>query len=265
MHSGRSGSGASLQKSFLRAPAVAALLIQLISLLIVFALAIVMATMVEVQLTLVIAALLQGGVAALISRWQAMAPWWLLIQFLFPIALIAFNALHLPSEIYLAAFIALLFLYWTTFRTQVPYYPSTRAVREAVGKLLTQGQSLRFIDIGSGFGGMVLHLASLRPESDFSGIEVAPMPWLASALRAQLGSSRARFVLGDYGKLDFGAYDVVFAYLSPAAMPALWGKARAEMRQGALLLSYEFPIPGVDPHQAWHPVDGGPPLYGWYF
>jgi len=32
--------------------------------------------------------------------------------------------------------------------------------------------------------------------------------------------SSATFVLGDYHKLDFGEFDAVFAYLSPAAMPA---------------------------------------------
>lgn len=254
-----------LRQSFSSIPAVVALLIQFISFLIVLVLAIVLSRIADVQLPFAIAALVQGGIAALISRLRAMAPWWLLIQFLFPIALIAFNALHLPSWIYLAAFIVLLFLYWTTFRTQVPYYPSTRATREAVDNLLPQGRVLRFIDIGSGFGGMVLHLARERPESEFIGIEVAPMPWLASVLRARIDRTRARFILGDYGRFDFGDCDVVFAYLSPAAMPALWEKARAEMRQGALLLSYEFPIPGVESHCVWHPVDGGPSLYGWYF
>jgi hypothetical protein len=59
-------------------------------------------------------------------------------------------------------------------------------------------------------------------------------------------------------------YDVVFAFLSPAAMPALWRKASAEMRPGTLLLSYEFSIPGTTPHIIDHPVENGPALYGWY-
>jgi predicted O-methyltransferase YrrM len=48
--------------------------------------------------------------------------------------------------------------------------------------------------------------------------------------------------------LDFAQFDVVFAYLSPAAMPELWKKAQREMRPGSLLISYEFPIEGVEPN-----------------
>jgi predicted O-methyltransferase YrrM len=69
---------------------------------------------------------------------------------------------------------------------------------------------------------------------------------------------------GDYGRLDFADYDVVFAYLSPAAMPALWSKARAEMRPGTLLLSYEFPIPGVQSHVTSSFDARGCAVYGWH-
>jgi predicted O-methyltransferase YrrM len=82
-------------------------------------------------------------------------------------------------------------------------------------------------------------------------------------LRSRIRQSNAHFIRGDYDRLDFASYDVVFAYLSPAAMPALWQKANVEMRKGSLLLSYEFDIPGVEPHFARAPVHGGPLLYGW--
>ena len=126
-------------------------------------------------------------------------------------------------------------------------------------------QSIRFIDIGSGFGGLVMHLARSRPQDVATGIETAPLPWLVSVMRARTGRSTAHFVRGDYTSLDFADYDVVFAYLSPAAMPALWEKARAEMRQGALLLSYEFFVPGIDPHIVEYPAGKRTALYGWRF
>jgi hypothetical protein len=50
------------------------------------------------------------------------------------------------------------------------------------------------------------------------------------------GGSRARFLRGDYERLDFANYDVVFAYLSPAAMAALVAQGGvAEMRPVACL------------------------------
>ena len=77
--------------------------------------------------------------------------------------------------------------------------------------------------------------------------------------------SAARFVRGDYEHLDFANYDAVFAYLSPAAMSALWRKAQREMRPGSMLLSYEFLITEKAPDLSIVPIGRGPALYVWHF
>jgi hypothetical protein len=214
------------------------------------------------QLDPILFALMQGSLAAWLSHKASLARWWPPIQFVFPIAVVLGQALALPPALFLVVFLVLLGVFWSTFRTQVPYYPSTKPARKAVAELLPV-KPVRFIDIGSGLGGMTLELARKRPESSFAGIEIAPLPWLCSVLRARMMRNDARFLLGDYNTLDFSRYDVIFAYLSPAAMPALWDKARAEMRPGALLLSYEFPIPQAAPDITVNPDAFGRGLYGW--
>lgn len=215
------------------------------------------------------AVMLQGALAALLSAWRRMPMWWIPIQLVFPVALLAALGMQLPPIVFLLGFVFLLALYWSTFRTQVPFYPSGRAVWRTVLAQLPASTgsgaapSLRFIDIGSGLGGLVLSLAAARADGRFSGIEVAPLPWLISRLRAGLSGSSARFVRGDYEALDFSEYDVIFAYLSPAAMPALWQKVQREMRPGTLLLSYEFLIPDQAPQITVLPDPQGPNLYGW--
>jgi len=211
------------------------------------------------------AALVQGAAACLLTRWRALAPWWLAIQLLFPLALYGAATLAIAPAWFLGGFVFLLLLYWSTFRTQVPYYPSGRRVWDAVETLLPQGRPAAAIDIGSGLGGLVLALARRRPESRFTGIELAPLPWLASVLRARLAGSGARFIRGDYEHLDFADYDLVFCYLSPAAMSALWRKAAAEMRPGTRLLSYEFLITEKQPDLIVSPTGRGPSLYVWDF
>lgn len=264
MNRGRPDGGPVRSKALLRAPAMQAVFIQLGAFLLVLGFAHAAALLTDLQLTVAVAALLQGVLAASVSRLFGLASWWLAIQSMFPIALIAALSLQLPPVIFLIAFLALLCLYWSTFRTQVPFYPSGPAAWKAAEQLLPQGRPLRVIDIGSGLGGLVLHLARARRDCAFTGIEIAPLPWIVSVLRARIGGSSARFVRGDYERFDFAACDVVFAYLSPAAMPALWHKAKSEMRAGSLLLSYEFDIPGIAPHVAVMPKEGGPRLYGWY-
>ena len=248
----------------LRFPAVRALLIQLaafpLTLAVVFLLA---------QSGFVFSywhvALVHGAIAALLSWWRGLASWWRAIQCGFPLALLGASQLDIPPAAFLIIFVFLLLLYWSTYRTQVPYYPSGRKVWEAVAAALPQGRPVRVIDIGSGIGGLVLDLQRRRPESRIEGIELAPLPWLASQLRALLGRTSARFIRGDYEKLDLGDYDAVFAYLSPAAMSALWRKAAREMRPGSTLFSYEFIIEERPPSRVIHPTTEGPALYMWDF
>jgi SAM-dependent methyltransferase len=247
-----------------RAPAVQAGLVQLAAAPFALA-AILLMLRLGVPLGLAGAALVQGVLAAALSYWRKLAPWWLAIELLFPLALLGATSLRLPPWLFLAAFLAMLAIYWSTFRTQVPYFPSGRRAWDAVAAVLPQGRPVYLVDIGSGLGGLVLDLARRRPESSFAGIELAPLPWLVSRLRAPFAGGNARFVRGDYERLDFADYDVVFAYLSPAAMEALWRKASAEMRPGTLLLSYEFVIMAKAPDLTILPTGLGPLLYGWHF
>lgn len=248
--------------SFLRLPAVRAALIQAVAfvptLLIVYA-----AARAGFAPGFAAAALIQGGIATIASALLRLPPWWLPIQFLFPVLLLSGQSLAIPAWVWLAAFLALLALYWSTYRTRVPYYPSNRAAWDAFESVLPEGRALRVIDIGSGLGGLTLHLSRKHPGWTVMGIELAPLPWLVSRLRAV--GSRAGFVRGDYAALDFAQYDAVFAYLSPAAMPALWEKARREMRPGSLLASYEFVIPGHRPAQSIPVKDTNNCLFVWNF
>ena len=256
----------------LRAPGAQAMLIQCFAILPALVVIYLLATF-HFTVTYLTAALVQGALAALITYKMGLASWWRPIQFLFPVAVLAALGLHLPSWLFLLLFLLLLGVYWSTFRTQVPYYPSNPAVWDAVRQLLPQAQEqnrpLNLIDIGSGLGGLVLYLARQRPDARCTGIELAPFPWLYSWLRAKLGRSSARFVLGDYERLDFAGYDMVFAYLSPAAMGALWRKAAAEMRPGCMLVSYEFEVVqqagSRAPDRIIHATEGGAALYVWYF
>lgn len=261
MRGNRVDADAPRNKSIFAIPAVRALLLQLLAFFIIAFVVAGLSVFADMAVPLLVAAALQGGVAAWMSR-RPLARWWVYIQFFFPVALVVLNSWQLPPGIFLSGFLVFLVLYWSTFRTQVPFYPSNPAVWNAVVALLPADRPVRFIDIGSGFGGLVLHLAG-RCSGEFTGIELAPLPWLASRLRSRLRNSGGRFIRGDYDELDFAQFDVVFAYLSPAAMPALWRKAQAEMRPGTLLLSYEFPIPGTEPQIVVSCGRRGECLHGW--
>ncbi|WP_216167827.1 class I SAM-dependent methyltransferase [Polynucleobacter finlandensis] len=189
----------------------------------------------------------QGLVAGALTAILGMAYWWRYIQILFPPVICLLTRWDIPSFIYLLALLVSVSLFWNTFHTQVPFYPSQSHTWDAVANLLSGHKKLRIMEIGSGLGDFSMRIAQLKPQSEVNGIEIAPLPWLISTLRSKFKRSSARFKLGNYQKLNFGNYDIIFAYLSPAAMPSLWKKASQEMVNQSLLISHEFPIPNITP------------------
>lgn len=176
------------------------------------------------------------------------ARWWLPIHLAFaPLAVLA-GRLGIAPGWYLAAFVLLLAVYWTSFRTQVPLYLSSRATATAVAALLPPDRPLRVLDIGSGTGSLLRTLARCRPDCRFDGIEAAPAPWLASRLLAR-GYGNITIGRGDFFAAPWSQYDVVYAFLSPVPMSEVWAKAQRDLAPGGLLVSNSFPVPGRKPEQ----------------
>ena len=167
-------------------PAVQATFCQAVSLAIIYGFLHLAWWMAGWEATLGIAAIAQGALAAVLSYWRRLPPWWLGIQFIFPMALLMAISLGMPPSIFLLAFLLLLLVYWTPFKTRVPLYNSNRRVWERVAQLLSRKQDVRFLDIGSGLGGLVIHLAKHCPGASIVGVELAPLPWLFSYAAQQL-------------------------------------------------------------------------------
>lgn len=194
-----------------------------------------------------------GLLAALFSYFSGLAIWWLLIQLLFAPALILVSEARLPPDLFLAAFVISVLVYWGTFRTQVPLYLSSDKVWHALEHLLPApkaGSGFAFMDLGSGLGGVLTHLAKVRPDGSYAGVEAAPLPFLWSWLRIRLSDKPNSSVhWGNLWDCDLSQYEIVFAYLSPVPMEKLWHKARAEMRPGTLFISSTFAVPDQTPHE----------------
>lgn len=191
-----------------------------------------------------------GILAALLSKLAGLARWWVHIQLAFAPALVLMLALEIPSGFYLAAFLVMLVVYWSTFRTQVPLYLSSNKVWQALETKLPADRPFTLIDLGSGIGGVLTHLAATHPHGRFHGVEAAPLPFIWSWLRIRFGGfGNCSVKWGSLWDADLSQYDVVFAYLSPVPMDELWNKARREMRPGCLFISNTFAVPDHPPQE----------------
>ena len=146
-----------------------------------------------------------------------------------------------------AALVALVLVYGCIWKSRVPLFFTTARAQDALAAVLPPGP-LRFLDLGCGDARVLARLAGKRPGSHFDGVEQALVPWLVASLRCWLAEGDCAVARGDLWAADLSQYDVVYAYLSPAVMPALWDKARREMRPGTRLVS-AFAVPGAEPDE----------------
>ncbi len=228
-------------------PLVQALLIQVAVFLVLSGLFFVFDYFFQIAVTLGIAILLQAFLAACLSYLLRLPKWWLFIQFFFPICLFAALALEIPPVYFLSGFLVLFAIFGGIVRTRVPLFLSPRPVWVKLLDLLPEGEPVRFIDIGSGLGGLLIYLEKQRPDIRYAGVELSLLPWVISKVRAKLAGSQIDLRFGDYESVSFSDFDVAFAFLSPVVMEGVWDKVAAEMSHGSLFLSLAFPIPHKKP------------------
>ncbi|WP_269533192.1 class I SAM-dependent methyltransferase [Chitinimonas sp. BJYL2] len=186
--------------------------------------------------------LVQMAVAVGLSLALRQPRWWCLIHALFLPLVIFCLWLALPPWVYLLAFVMTWLVFGRIDRSRVPLYLSNQAALSVLAQRVPEHG--RLLDIGAGTATVLMGLRHRR-DLILTGIEHAWLPWLLGWLRLRLSGSTARWLRGDMLALDYGEFDMVYAFLSPAAMPWVWEKAVAEMRPNSVLVSNSFPVPGV--------------------
>lgn len=211
-------------------------------------------------LTPVVAALAVGALGAAGALLWRMDRWWPVLLGAFPLAVWAGLTLSLPAWAWGVAALALVLAYGGVHRTQVPLFLSRRPVWDVVLAELPApqpGARYRFLDLGSGLGGLPRHIGRSRPDVDADGVELAPLPvalgWLRQRLRPLPNVQLRR---GDLWQEPVGNVDLAFAFLSPVPMPALWQRLSGELPRGALFISCEFAVPDVVPAATRIATDG---------
>jgi hypothetical protein len=194
--------------------------------------------------------LAQGVIAGIVTRGVGFSVPWVIGQVIAPPLLLFALALDLPSWIFPVILLLLLLVFWNVVVGRVPLFLTNRITSAAVLKLLPKKKGLKMADLGSGLGGTLRHLAKERPDSRFTGLETAPLPFALSwALGRFGGPNNLDFRFQDIFKVDLGEFDLVYCFLSPVPMPDLFEKATKEMKPGSLFISNSFEVPGHKPYK----------------
>ena len=189
-----------------------------------------------------------GITALLLASFTRQPWWWRLIHGAFAPLAWAVALLEIDPGWFLLAALMLMLVYRGALSGQIPLYLSNRETARTLADLLPKTPNLRCADLGAGLGSMLRPLSSARPDARFVGVENAPLTWLGGKLLA-LRHANCEWRWGDLWRTDLSEFDVVYAFLSPVPMAALWCKVEREMKPGSLFISNSFPVPEVEPSE----------------
>jgi hypothetical protein len=192
--------------------------------------------------------LAQTLLAAGASRLIRQPIWWVFIHLLFLPSIFLFFTFHVSPIWYLAVALLMLLIFWGTIRGDVPLFLSSDEVAQTVCELLKKENATKFADLGAGVGSVAIPVAAHFSTVHVEAWENAPLPFLLSIWRgrklANYQTKRENFF-----NANFGDYEVIFAFLSPAAMPQVSEKIKREMKAGTLFISSSFPAPNWKPER----------------
>ncbi len=141
-------------------------------------------------------------------------------------------------------------------------FVSTARARIDIALSAIEGESHRLaVDLGCG-DGRILRAAADRLGIRAVGYEVNPLAYVKCRLLC-LFHRNVDIRCRNFWHADLSEADVVFCYLYPDVLKKLSAKLREELRPGAEVISFNFPLPGFTPCQILRPTGAlhGDPIF----
>lgn len=192
-------------------------------------------------------AIVAGMLAVVQATLWRMPGWQKLAHGLFMPAVVLLQQQALPAWVYLVGLLLTLALGRNALTERVPLYRSSSEVALQLAQCLPQGA--RLLEAGCGDGRLALQLIRQRPDLHILAMENAWGSCLLALLRWWLAGRppQLAFACRSFWQENWGSYDAVYAFLSPAPMPRVWRKFLAEGMPASLLVSNTFMVPDVQP------------------
>jgi hypothetical protein len=102
-------------------------------------------------------------------------------------------------------------------------------------------------ELGSGMAGFLKAMEKNFPETYLTGMEYSFLPCMISRMQIAFVKSKIKILKKNFLDEDLSKADVIYCFLSIRLMELLKEKFKKELRPGAIVISYQFPLKGIDP------------------
>ncbi len=138
-------------------------------------------------------------------------------------------------------------LFLTNFFSKVPFVPLNSFLMKESIKLLKIKDGDSFVDIGSGNGKVVFHVAKNYPVKISKGIELEMwlVLWSKFLRFFSIGKERIVFEKKDALKSNYSDFNKVYMYLMPQFIQSIMEILEKDLPRGAIVVSAVFKIPDV--------------------
>lgn len=144
--------------------------------------------------------------------------------------------------------ISVIFAYLTVsagFMRSSPAVPSHGKVKNAIieeaANILKNESNQQIMDLGSGWGTLLLPLAKRFPQHKFIGIELGFLPFWVSVWRARK-LKNLTFLQQDFFTSNIRNADIIFVFLLNSTMAKLSAKIQNEMKKESIVIANRFPM-----------------------
>ena len=172
-------------------------------------------------------------------------------------------------ELILLVFVLLIALsiVWSTLQTGISPMMSSGKACQAMLASIDRPANGPLIDLGSGWGTLVIAVARKYPHQQVLGYELSWFPWLVSIIRKySLGLDNLTLYRKDFMNAELSNASILFCYLFPGGMVALHKKLKHELLNEILIVSNTFALPSCQPTKVTRLKDiYQTPIYVYYW
>lgn len=122
-----------------------------------------------------------------------------------------------------------------------PFVPTPMEAVEKILELAEIKKGEKIYDIGCGDGRMV-YLAAKEYGANATGFELSPLVYCLARIRHFFWRSKAKIRFANFKAKNLSDADVIVCYLLPDTLARLQEKLDRELKKGARVVSYAFPV-----------------------